>query len=185
MARLDVQLVDTVVADLRVGHRDDLSSVGRIGENLLVSHHGGVEHDFPRPLAGRADRATREDPSVLQRQNRFHRLLQRSMARPTSGAIFPSSCMRSVNIAGYSDCGPSDRAASGSGCTSTMTPSAPTARAALARGPTFSRRPVPWLGSTKMGRWLRFLTAGMTERSSVLRAWSAKVRTPLSQRTTL
>ena len=49
---------------------------------------------------------------------------------------------------------------------------------------TLSRRPVPWLGSTRMGRWLARCTAGTTLRSSVLRAWSLNVRTPRSHRIT-
>ena len=45
----------------------------------------------------------------------------------------------------------------------------PAATAARAIGATLSRRPVPWLGSTKTGRWLSFLTTGIAEMSSVLR----------------
>src|ERR1700694_1259335 len=48
-------------------------------------------------------------------------------------------------------------------------PSAPTATAARESGRTLWRLPVPWDGSTKIGRWLRFLTAGTTARASVLR----------------
>jgi hypothetical protein len=48
-------------------------------------------------------------------------------------------------------------------------PSAPAATAARAIGATLSRRPVPWLGSTTIGRWLRFFTTGIAEMSSVLR----------------
>ncbi len=50
-----------------------------------------------------------------------------------------------------------------------MSPSAPAATAARAIGITLSRRPVPWLGSTTIGRWLRFLITGIAARSSVLR----------------
>src|SRR5437899_5695543 len=39
-------------------------------------------------------------------------------------------------------------------------PSAPTATAARESGRTLWRLPVPWRGSTKIGRWLRFFTAG-------------------------
>ena len=42
-----------------------------------------------------------------------------------------------------------------------MSPSAPAATAARAIGITLSRRPVPWLGSTTIGRWLRFLITGI------------------------
>ena len=63
-------------------------------------------------------------------------------------------------------------------------PSAPTAAAARDRGATFSRRPVPWEGSTRIGRWLSFFTAGTTARSRVLREKSENVRTPRSHRIT-
>ena len=49
----------------------------------------------------------------------------------------------------------------GSGCTSTIRPSAPAATAARASGSTLSRLPVPWLGSTMMGRWLSRWTTGI------------------------
>jgi len=39
-------------------------------------------------------------------------------------------------------------------------PSAPTATAARESGKTLWRLPVPWLGSTKIGRWLRFFYRG-------------------------
>jgi len=43
------------------------------------------------------------------------------------------------------------------------------AMAAAAIGATRFVCPVPWLGSTKTGRWLNFLTTGIAEMSSVLR----------------
>ena len=46
LAALDVLPVDAVVADQRVGHRDDLPLVGRIGQDLLVAGHRRVEDDF-------------------------------------------------------------------------------------------------------------------------------------------
>ena len=95
------------------------------------------------------------------------------------------SRMSFSNCSGYKDCGPSDSAFSGSVCTSTVMPSAPAATAARAMGLTLARRPVPWLGSTMIGRWLSFFTTGMAERSSVLRVEVSKVRIPRSQRITL
>ena len=49
--RLHVLRVDPGVADQRVGHRDDLSLVGGIGEDLLVAGHPRVEDDLPQDLA--------------------------------------------------------------------------------------------------------------------------------------
>ena len=37
---------DAVVADLGIGHGDDLAVVGGVGEDFLVSGEGGVEDDF-------------------------------------------------------------------------------------------------------------------------------------------
>src|SRR6266567_9353397 len=49
---------------------------------------------------------------------------------PTTGAICLTCAINSSNWSGYSDCMPSDKALSGSPCTSMMRPSAPTATAA-------------------------------------------------------
>ena len=65
-----------------------------------------------------------------------------------------------------------------------MIPSAPAAMAARAIGDTISHRPVPWLGSTMIGRWLSFFTTGTALMSSVLRVAFSNVRMPRSQRMT-
>ena len=46
--RFDILLVDSVIADERVCHDHDLTFVGRIGKDLLVACHAGVEDDLPR-----------------------------------------------------------------------------------------------------------------------------------------
>ena len=66
---------------------------------------------------------------------------RRAAARSTFSAYSANSSARSC-------CGPSQIASSGSGCTSTMIPSAPAAAAASDSGSTSSRRPAAWLGST-------------------------------------
>ena len=43
---LEVGGVDPVVTDVRVGERDDLTGVARVGEHLLIAAEGRVEHDF-------------------------------------------------------------------------------------------------------------------------------------------
>src|SRR5207245_529161 len=63
-------------------------------------------------------------------------------------------------------------------------PSAPAATPAMAIASTSSQWPVPWLGSTKMGRCESFLTTGTAFRSSVYRVEASKVRIPRSQRMT-
>ena len=52
------------------------------------------------------------------------------------------------------------------------------------RAPPCRAGPVPWEGSTRIGRWESYFTAGTTARSRVLREKSEKVRTPRSQSTT-
>ena len=64
-----------------------------------------------------------------------------------------SSAIIARNWSKLSCCSASDRAASGSGWTSTITPSAPTATPPIASGATSQRLPVAWLGSTITGRW--------------------------------
>src|SRR5712691_7250761 len=70
LPRLDVLLVDAVVADERVRHRDDLPSVRRIGEDLLVAGHRGVEDDLAGRLAARAEGLARERAAVAQDEDR-------------------------------------------------------------------------------------------------------------------
>ncbi len=65
-AALDVLGVDAVVADLRVGHRDDLAAIAGIGEDLLVAGHRGVEADLAVDFARGAERGAGEDGSVFQ-----------------------------------------------------------------------------------------------------------------------
>ncbi len=58
--------VDPVVADLRVGHRDDLAAVGGIGDDLLVSGHRGVETNFPGGGSGGSEGGSFETASVFK-----------------------------------------------------------------------------------------------------------------------
>ena len=39
--------VRAVVSDQRIGHRHNLTAIGRIGQHLLVTGHRGVEANFP------------------------------------------------------------------------------------------------------------------------------------------
>jgi hypothetical protein len=48
-------------------------------------------------------------------------------------------------------------------------PSAPGGNRRARHGRDLVARPVPWLGSATIGRWLNFLTTGIAEMSSVLR----------------
>ncbi len=65
-----------------------------------------------------------------------------------------------------------------------ISPSAPAATAARDTGATSSRFPVPWLGSTITGRWVRIFSSGTALMSIVLRVYGSKVRIPRSHRMT-
>src|SRR5262249_35485033 len=103
---------------------------------------------------------------------------------PTALAIARNDVISCANSAGVSDWGPSQSAAFGLGCTSTITPSAPAANAALAMAGTKSESPVPCEGSTTIGRWVSRLMSGIDPRSSVLRVMGSKVRMPRSHKIT-
>src|SRR5688572_6945623 len=49
-----VERIDSIIADLRAGHGDDLSAIGWVGKHLLVSGHRGVETNFTHRRAARA-----------------------------------------------------------------------------------------------------------------------------------
>ena len=66
LAAFDVFGVDAVVADLGVGHRDDLTAVARIGEDFLIAGHRRVEADFAVDFACGAERGSGEDRAVFQ-----------------------------------------------------------------------------------------------------------------------
>ena len=69
--RLLVAVVDAVVAELRDGEGDDLSRVGRVGEDLLVAGVAGVEdHLAGRLSSGAASRAF-EDVARCEGQDRL------------------------------------------------------------------------------------------------------------------
>ena len=51
---LDVFFVGADIADMREGEGDDLPGIGRVGEDLLIAGHGGVEADLADRVAGGA-----------------------------------------------------------------------------------------------------------------------------------
>jgi len=92
--------------------------------------------------------------------------------------------IKDSNDSKVSDCPPSERAFFGSLCTSTMSPSAPTASPAFASGATRSYLPAAWLGSTMIGRWDSFFINATVLRSRVFRVDCSNVLIPLSHSTT-
>jgi hypothetical protein len=63
--RLDILRVDAVVADVWIRQNDDLTAVGRIGEDLLVTGKAGIENDLTCRFAGRPKRGSAEPATVL------------------------------------------------------------------------------------------------------------------------
>ena len=70
--RFHVHRVDAVIADERIGHRDNLAFVGRVGENFLVAGHGGVETDLAAGGRARAKALSVKNRTVFEGQNCFH-----------------------------------------------------------------------------------------------------------------
>ena len=60
-------------------------------------------------------------------------------SRSSACATLRTRRIRAANLSGLSDCGPSESASSGRGCTSMMRPSAPAATAAMAIDSTYSQ----------------------------------------------
>ena len=61
-----------VVADERICHADDLPGVGWIGQNLLITGHGSIEHHLAARFALRAPRTTKKRAPIFEReQSRF------------------------------------------------------------------------------------------------------------------
>ena len=84
----DVVLVGADIADMRKGKRDDLPGVGRVGEDFLVTRHGGVEADLADRMSGRAEPEAFEYGSVSQHQKRGRLGLSPSLARSPGGGGF-------------------------------------------------------------------------------------------------
>ena len=62
--RLEVFGIATGIADVRIGQRDDLAAIGRIGKNFLIAGHRGVENDFTTGDAVGADGLALENRPV-------------------------------------------------------------------------------------------------------------------------
>ena len=58
------------IADMREGEGDDLSGIGRVGQDFLVTGHRGVEADLPHPRHRSTQAAPPDQGAVGQGQNR-------------------------------------------------------------------------------------------------------------------
>ena len=66
LARFYVLGIHSDVADLRIGHGDELAFVGRIGKDLLVTGHARVEYDFTQGFAFSSEGFAFENSAVRQ-----------------------------------------------------------------------------------------------------------------------
>jgi hypothetical protein len=57
------------IADMRIGQGNDLATIGRIGEDFLVTGHGGIEHHLATGNAICADGLALENRSVGEGEN--------------------------------------------------------------------------------------------------------------------
>src|SRR5262249_22592850 len=62
--RFDVLVVGADIADMRECEGDDLSGIGGIGEDLLITRHRGVEADLADRMAGGAEALSFKDGAV-------------------------------------------------------------------------------------------------------------------------
>ena len=79
--RFHVQRIDAVIADERIGHRDDLALVGRVGEDFLVAGHGSVETNLAAGRRPRAKTCAVKNRTVFECQNCFHQIRCGILAR--------------------------------------------------------------------------------------------------------
>ncbi|MPM56949.1 hypothetical protein SDC9_103766 [bioreactor metagenome] len=67
-AGFDILRIASVISDFRRSEGDELPGVGRIGHNLLIAGHSGVEYRFADRIPGSAEAPAPEDGAVGQRQ---------------------------------------------------------------------------------------------------------------------
>src|SRR3989454_2819536 len=74
LPRFDVLGIDAGIADERIGHRNDLTGIGRVGKNFLVARHRSIENDFTHGLAFKAVSVASKNTPAFQQQRRlsFH-----------------------------------------------------------------------------------------------------------------
>ena len=72
LAAFLIERVRAVVSDQRIGHRHDLSAIGRIGQHFLITGHRGVETNLADAGARCAERFAFENPTVFESEERAH-----------------------------------------------------------------------------------------------------------------
>ncbi len=79
--RFDVVGIHADVADVRIRERDDLARIRRVGQDLLVARHRGVEYDLADRVPRSADRGAAEYRAVGEREYR-HRAMAAGRQQP-------------------------------------------------------------------------------------------------------
>ncbi len=74
LGRFVVSLVGAVVSDLGIGENDDLTGIGRIGGDFLVTGKGSIKNDLTLAFARMSIAEALEDAPVFERKNCMHRL---------------------------------------------------------------------------------------------------------------
>ncbi len=62
-----IQLVDSIVADQRIRHRDNLAAIRRICQHLLIAGHRRIETNLADGRPDRAKRFTVKDAPIFER----------------------------------------------------------------------------------------------------------------------
>ena len=68
LVAFDVLGVHAVVANFRIGHRDDLPAITRIRQDFLIAGHRRIETDFAVDFTECAERFSGENSAVFQRE---------------------------------------------------------------------------------------------------------------------
>ena len=88
-ARLHVLVIGADIADMREGEGDDLPGIGRIGQDLLIAGHGGVEADLADGDAGCARALAFDDGAVGKHERRGRPLLASNRRRARARRLRP------------------------------------------------------------------------------------------------
>src|SRR5215471_2510295 len=69
-AGFDIFGIDAGVADQRIRHRDDLTGVGGVCQDLLITRHGCIENDFAYGFTFKAVSVAPKNAPILEQQRR-------------------------------------------------------------------------------------------------------------------
>src|SRR4029453_1284718 len=64
--RLRILLINSVVADQRISHADNLTGIRRVCEHFLIASHGSVEDHFSTHFTCCSPRTTTKGPAVFE-----------------------------------------------------------------------------------------------------------------------